>query len=170
MPASPRPGRRPARPAAGEAVKVVVDLCPDMADLFGIRTERFWATCLPDGHFRIDNLPWWARDLAHSDVVAGEFHGHELIGARVVKIFRMSHRVRPSGWRSLAGMYSAPTCVARLSAARAELMALGAEIESRTWLYFAIGVPPGVYAGPIEAALEREEGRGDFEWVALADD
>lgn len=116
------------------------------------------------------NLPWWARDLAHSDVVAGEFHGHALIGARVVKIFRMTHRVRPGGWRSLAGMRSAPICVARLSAARAELMALGAVIESRTWLRFAVGVPPGVDAAPIEAALEREEGRGDFEWVALADD
>ena len=163
-----RPRRRSARPAPEEMVKVVADVGPEMQEFAGFASERFWAFRTQDGHFRLDNQPWFATGLAFADVVAGELLGTATAQGGEVSVYGITRVVRPSGWRSLVACYAPPFSLDRSSAAKERLEALGAEIERARRHYWAVGVPPAVELEPVLEVLRREEHRGRFDWRVLA--
>lgn len=69
------------RPDA-EGVKVVFDLPRDDDGWPPVGTEAVWATRLPErDHVRLDNVPWFARNVAEGDVFRVRADNHGILWA-----------------------------------------------------------------------------------------
>jgi hypothetical protein len=139
-------------------IKLSVKLEPDEEGYPPVRWEGLWAIDLGGGLYRIDNIPFYARDLALGDVVAALCGDEGLIYQR---------RVAASGHSTLRVLVFED---GQAQPIRSELAALGCATElSQRADFFSVDVPAHVdYAG-VAAVLQRHAtaGRIDYEESAL---
>ena len=162
MPAPHRVDPNPILPAPGDCVKIVTEAWSELQDAIGVGSERFWDIRTADGQFRVADHLRYTIDLAFEDVVAAEPIGMAGPADPDVPLYRLTDVVSRSGWRNLLAGFASRFSVARWSASRDELWALGAALEHRDRACFAVAVPPGVGLGPIMDVLHRETNRGRF--------
>ena len=112
-----------------------------------VRGECVWATVLGDDRYLIDNIPFFAMDIALNDVVeAKSTDGGELEFVRKVR----------SGGHSTLRVLAEPDLQSEL---RGQILALGCGIEADgSGVQFAVDVPP---ESDLEAVLALCEG-----WLA----
>ena len=117
-----------------------------------VDSEGLWATPAGEGHFRIENTPWFAQNLATHDVVeAVEYEGSRWVMRRAQWAGHLTVRVTDDG-----------------SAAALDAFAdLGVRGESAAPAYpiVALDIPPGADLRPIIDRLRagRSAGSWDFE-------
>lgn len=114
--------------------------------------ETLWAERLPNGGFRIANVPLLVFGLSFGDVVSAYGDGDSLDFADVVA--RSGH----STYRVVFKRSQLPAATGRFR----ELVVLGCPYESLNEAYHAIDVPPDVAVHRVYELLER--GMADDLW------
>jgi hypothetical protein len=123
-----------------------------------LAVEGLWAARQPNGLLVVDNIPFFAREIAPGDTVMVSVQGDEvwfdrLHAAGGASVFRI--RVKDEG---------------DLQKVREELLDLGLPSEvDQQLLLLAVEVPPGIDIGPFLNYLvsNQESERLDFEEAAL---
>jgi hypothetical protein len=60
----------------GSQIKLIVPLEKDAEDYPPYEYEELWSTPVGNGHFRIENIPLFARGIAMGDIVSAVFEGN----------------------------------------------------------------------------------------------
>jgi hypothetical protein len=141
-----------------EQVKVEFLLEPDEDGYPPVSVERLWATPLPNGHYVVDNIPFF---------VAGISAGDEIAVDAIDGVLRFGILVCPSG---ISTFRVIPSDSDRVDVVRRELEGLGGncEIHRQSGL-IAIEVGADVPIQPFPDYFVREKAIGaiDFEEAAL---
>jgi hypothetical protein len=131
-----------------------------------VGSEGMWAQPLGNGRFRIDNTPWFVRDLASGDVVEATFDSDGVLwaGARIEFSGRLTVRVIPFRAGPLGGDLQA------VLDAFAELGVSG-EGALPAYAIVALDIPPDSDHGAIIDLLLRgqDDGSWDFEEGCVTD-
>ena len=156
------------RGGAPQLVKVRFELERDDIGYPPFDSEGLWAEPLGADRYRIDNTPWYARNLAVNDVVeASQDRNGVLWAAKVV------HR---SGNMTVRVIWDPVGPDAVLDSVLAAIMTVGADGEGDGKRLLAVNVPSGVALAPIKRLLRDgevlgrwawEEGHVSSEWLAL---
>ena len=120
--------------------------------------ERLWATPLPNGNYRIDNIPFFVMGISADDEVSVESEGEELFFKDLVK---------PSG---ISTFRVIPSDQSVSENVRADIMALGGKSEyNREVGVIAVEIPASSRIHPFLDYIveEQEKGALDFEEGAL---
>ncbi len=140
-------------------VKVVVKLEKDEDDYPPVDYEGLWALPVGEGLFQIDNVPFFARGIAHGDIVSATFEQQEL---------RFQEVVRPSGHSTLRLIIYDEKDIPSV---RALLEELGCSIErSHIPGLISVDVPPTVSLAVLRKILDEGEAqeRWGYEEACLA--
>lgn len=152
-----RPGRDPADD--GDHVKVVFDLPRDEDGWPPASSERLWAVRLPDrDHVRLDNVPWFARNVADGDVfrVSADEDGLVRAVERVSWSGNCTIRVIPFQEGHLAG---------DIQRVLDMFTPLGIEGEGiAQYGMAALSVPPKADLGAVKRILKDGEANGWWEY------
>lgn len=124
-----------------------------------VSAEGIWVEPTSLGNFRIENVPFYVRDLSCDDIVSGKFDDEGTLHFKGL--------VTPSGNSTFRVIVHD---INRLDIVRSEIIARGAatEVDRRQHL-IAIDVPSAVHIEPLLNYLIvlRDEGIADFEEGAL---
>lgn len=146
-------------PRADDRVKVVVKLEKDEDDYPPADYEGLWARPLGEGLFQIDNVPFFARGIAHGDIVSASEGTQE---------FRFLEVVKPSGHSTLRLIVHDENDIPSV---KAMLEKLGCSIErSHIPGLISLDVPPTVYMESLKSVLDEGEAqeRWGYEEACLA--
>lgn len=139
-------------------VKVLFEVDP-MA-WHGHASEALWAADKKNGLYRLENVPFFAKDVSYGDVVAGSEDSDGNIRFRGV-ITRSGHStVRVVG-------PSEQTAQSPFCTSLEELLKLGCRYESGTiqdLAVFAVDVPPSSDIGEVYRALEQGREAELWDW------
>jgi len=116
-------------------------------------TETMWAVRRDDG-YEIDNIPFYAKELALGDVGSTETDPDGVPWFKTL--------VRPSGHSTVRLWFSNPNDVVRI---RDDLKRMGcaSEVSDQPRLV-AVDIPPGVPYPSVKAFLDKGERDGTFEY------
>ena len=115
--------------------------------------ETLWATEVEGDIFKLDNIPFYARNVSSEDLVRASLNE---------EVLEFKELVRSSG-NSVFRVYVMEA--AEISAARAEFGALGCESElSSSARLFAVEVPSSCSFSPIATLLEEGVRLGRWEY------
>jgi hypothetical protein len=117
-----------------------------------IEIESVWATPVPDG-YKVDNIPFYARDVACNDVVAvkaDEDGALRYAGLRVA-----------SGHSTIRLWFANEATVAPV---REHLRTMGCSSELDLSRLVAVDVPPSVPYPGVRVYLDAQEAAGIFEY------
>lgn len=136
----------------GELERVVFEL--EANSWHGFATERLWAERVGPGVYRILNVPFFAKDVSHEDIVSARVEGSALVFAAIVT--RGGH----STYRVLIenGPHN-PRFKLRWRA----LEELGCTYEFTARLV-AVDVPPSTHVHDVYKLLAAGEADGDWEF------
>lgn len=140
-------------------VKVLFRLVPDEDGYPPFDTEGLWATPVAPGRYRLDNIPFFAAEVAFGDVVTAEPEERGLFVSGVV-----DH----SGHSTFRVMTSD---VSMNEGLRDRLTKWGCEVEiGNSPTFLAVDVPPKSDLVAIQAFLEQgtTDGSWDYEEACLA--
>jgi hypothetical protein len=157
-------------PGSNDRVRVEFQLDHDDDGWPPATTERLWAVPLGEGLVRIDNIPWFVRNIAFGDIVQTRTDpdGGLWAAERIQWSGHCTIRVVPFDDGALAGSRQA------VLAALAPLGVEGEGIER--FGLVALDVPPAVDLGAVKRLLGRgaKDGWWDYEegcvsdaWLAL---
>jgi len=152
-------------------VHVVFELEVDADGWPPVGAERVWAEPLGADTYRVDNTPWFVRDIAADDIVRAVAPDDQSWPVYV-------ERVRWSGNYTVRIIpFSAGPLRGSLQAVLDLLTPLGADGEGAgTYPIVALTIPPEADIGSIRALLDQgeregwwefEEGCIDATWIAL---
>ncbi len=150
----------------GERVKVCFALERESDDWPPVGIEGVWARPCGDGEYELDNIPWFARDVACGDRVRAEpgARGELYVSERVAWSGSYTIRVVPFGDGPAVG---------QLQEIIDEFTHLGAECEGGlpTFKIVALDIPPAARLAEIKALLRRgaRDGRWDYEEACIDD-
>jgi hypothetical protein len=117
--------------------------------------ESVWAIPTADG-FRLDNIPFFAREIAAEDIVSASVDADGML--------RFSSLVSPSG-HSTVRLWFAKGLEADVQRVRQELRDLGCPSElSYLPRLVAVDIPPTVPYANVRELLDNYERRGVFEY------
>lgn len=144
--------------SSAERQKVLFRLEQDEDGYPPFAVEGLWVTRRPDGKLVVDNIPFFAREIAPGDTILAEDHGEETWFNRLHAVAGASvFRIRAKD-------------EADLQRIREELLGLGLPSEvDKQLLLLAVEVPPAVDIRPFLSYLvaNQESERFDFEEAAL---
>jgi len=136
-------------PNHNSQVKLKFCIEPDEDGYPPFRVESVWASPLSDGTFRLDNIPFFAYEVADGDVVTAKVLDGELFFEGVAQASGNSViRVIVNDERSIPQL-------------RAQLLALGCDSEWWQKLV-SVNIPAGVSYTPVLRLLE--EGQDNDKW------
>ena len=139
-----------------EMVKVVFELEPDEYGWPPATAEGLWAHDLGEGRYRIDNVPWFTREVSDGDVVSAEPRDDGQLW--------FAGALERSGHATFRLMVSEQDDV---KAVRDELRAEGIDSELhglRLPQLISLDVPPSIDLGELHQRLEDGERSGRWEW------
>jgi Domain of unknown function (DUF4265) len=142
-------------------VKILFPLEQDDDGYPPASVESLWALPLNEGHFQVDNIPFFATGVSLGDIVSAT----QEEGA-----FRFQEIVQPSGHSTFRVAISE---AADVPAVRAIIEQKGCSVEqSHLPRLIAVDVPPSIPLDSILPVLEagREQGRWDYEEACLAEE
>ncbi|HEX5751251.1 MAG TPA: DUF4265 domain-containing protein [Archangium sp.] len=145
--------------SADGRVKIVFKLEKDEDDYPPLDYEGLWALPVGEGLFQIDNVPFFARGIAHGDIVSAAPEQREL---------RFREVVRPSGHSTLRLIIYDEKDIPSV---RALLQEMGCSIEqSHIPGLISVDVPPTVSLAVLRTALDEGEAqeRWGYEEACLA--
>ncbi|MDB5070059.1 MAG: hypothetical protein JWM87_1170 [Candidatus Eremiobacteraeota bacterium] len=145
----------------GNAHKIIVkDLRRDVDDWPPVHQEALWALNLGDGRYKVDNVPFFAKNLSFGDIVQTESTEDELPNVSSV-LERSGH----STYRVIVSPDLDATKHEEYHELLKTLKHLRVIIEAGSERFFAIDVPPGVPVQAVYDVLELgvEYGIWDFE-------
>lgn len=142
-----------------EYKKMLVDITQDEDGYPPVSVEGVWVEPVPSGDFRIENIPFYARELSCDDIVSGRLSGDGNL--------HFAGLVVPSGNSTFRVIVHEG---ARLDRVRSGIVEHGVttEVDRRQQL-IAIDIPSTVRIEPLLNYLMslRDEGIADFEEGAL---
>lgn len=115
-------------------------------------TESVWAVPV-DGGYQIDNIPFYAREVACNDIVSAE---HDEDG-----LLRFSGVVSPSGHSTIRLWFSSEADVPQI---RGALREMGCPSELDLPRLVAVDVPPSIPYASVRTYLDQQESSGIFEY------
>lgn len=123
-----------------------------------VALEKLWAMPLPNGHFVIDNIPFYAWGISADDEVEAEIVDGELFFKNLVK---------PSGISTFRLILTDPETNAQVRA-HLEFLACKSEYNQHIGLV-AVEIPSGTPIQPFLEYIVEEKAKGaiDFEESAL---
>jgi hypothetical protein len=139
--------------------RMLFDLTPDAHGYPPVSVEGVWVEPIVSGNFRVENVPFYVRELSCGDVVAGK--------ADARGVLHFNGLVIPSGNSTFRVIVHD---VSRLAGVRAEILEYGVDTEvDRKQHLIAIDIPSAMRIEPILNHLMRlqEVGVADFEEGAL---
>jgi hypothetical protein len=145
-------------------VKVIIPLEQDEDGYPPVGSERLWALEVGEGRYQLDNIPFFARELACGDIVAAV----PMEGADE-GILRYERLLEPSGHSTFRVLVHDEAQVPEVCDL---LEGLGCGTErSHLPRLVAIDIPPTVSLDAVRQALEpgRAQERWDYEESCLAD-
>ena len=120
-------------------------------------SERVWAKAMPDGLYRIENIPFYAPGVSFGDLVAAEGREGELVFSKVVK---------PSGNSTVQVIFFAKD---RVQAVRDALRGLGCDSEvSEIDTMIAVDVPAETRYDEVFELLDGGFRRGELDYSESA--
>jgi hypothetical protein len=143
-------------------VKIIVPLEQDEDGYPPVGSERLWARQVGEGRYQIENIPFFARELAWGDIVsAGSEEGAD---EDVLRYQQVLHSSGHSTFRILVHDESQVPEVCRLL----EQMGCSAE-RSHLPRLVAIDIPPTVSLATVREALapDRAKERWDYEEACI---
>src|SRR5262245_43200695 len=137
----------------GEHVKVFFSLEQDEDGYPPVTVESMWAVKREDG-YELDNIPFYARSIAHGDLLAVRRDEDGLLW--------YDHRIKPSRHSTVRLLLAREEDV---SAARERLHEMGctSEVADVTRLV-AVDIPPTVDYEKMRRFFEEGEAEGRFEY------
>jgi hypothetical protein len=127
-------------------VKIIVPLEQDEDGYPPVGSERLWALHLGEGRYQIDNIPFFARDLAWGDVVSAVPEEGAEEG-----VLRYEQVLQPSGHSTFRILVQDASQVSELCSL---LEQLGCDTErSHLPRLVAIDIPPSVPLAAVRQAL-----------------
>lgn len=124
-----------------------------------INSERLWAYDLGDERYKIDNVPWFVRDLAIDDVVhavAPNAESHPVFKSMLERSGHLTIRIACLPQGPLGG---------ECSPVVDEFVGLGAYAEGfAKYRMVALDLAPGIELRPIYDHLEDGAARGSWAW------
>lgn len=141
----------------GPGVHVVFHLIVDDDGWPPVGAERVWAYTVSENTFRVDNVPWFVRDLAVGDIVeavAPDQGSHPVFGRMVERSDHLTARLIVLRKGPMAG---------DLRAVADAFRALGVYVETFEQMV-ALDIPPGADLGPICELPQRGASEGTWEW------
>ncbi len=145
-------------------VKIIIPLEQDEDGYPPVSAERIWALDAGEGRYKLDNIPFFARELALGDIVSAVPEEGADEG-----ILRYQRVVEPSGHSTFRVLVYDK---AQIQAVRGLLEQLGCGTEkSHLPRLVAIDIPPTVSLQAVRQALEtgREQERWDYEEACVAE-
>lgn len=110
--------------------------------------ETLWAEPVGNGHFRLDNAPFFAYGVSADDVVAADATEHE-------GIFEFRDVVERAGNRTVRLAFVDEEAATRRPEVLETLVELGCSYEGANPNYIAITVPGDVDLGAVVGALQQ---------------
>ncbi|MDP8932465.1 MAG: DUF4265 domain-containing protein [Actinomycetota bacterium] len=114
----------------------------------GGELETLWAEPVGDGHFRLDNAPFFAYGVSADDIVAAEATEHE-------GVFEFRGVVRRAGNRTVRLAFVDEGTANRRSQVLARIVELGCSYEGANPNYIAITVPGDVDLDAVVDTLQQ---------------
>lgn len=149
-------------------VKIVFELERDEDGWPPLSAESLWAYDLGDGTFRIDNVPWYVRDLAVDDIVAAANQDGRLV---------FTEFARKSEHLTIRIYCLTDADITAEAASVVEVFrSFGLYTERTGGRLLALDIPPGsdlpgimqiLVAGQVAERWEWEEGRINDAWRLL---
>jgi hypothetical protein len=145
-------------------VKIIVPLEQDEDGYPPVSSERIWALETSKGHYKLDNIPFFARELALGDIVSAVPEEGADEG-----ILRYQQVIEPSGHSTFRVLVYDETQVQEVCSLL-ERLGCGTE-QSHLSRLVAIDIPPTVSLETVRQALEpgRAQERWDYEEACLGD-
>lgn len=145
-------------------VKIIVPLEQDEDGYPPVSSERLWAIDAGEGRYRLDNIPFFARELALGDIVSAVVEEGADEG-----ILRYQQVIEPSGHSTFRVLVHDEAQVQEVCGLL-ERLGCGTE-QSHLPRLVAIDIPPSVSLDAVRKALEpgRAQERWDYEEACLGE-
>jgi len=116
-------------------------------------TETLWAKLRYDGHFELDSIPFFVREVSLGDVVEASGNG---------EVRRFRRVIEPSGHSTLHVIVFDAT---KMDGVRKALRELGCESElSHVAELVAVDVPPDISVDEVTRYLDEKEADNELEY------